>query len=38
VLEKHRPVLEKTAERLLEVETLTGEDLPELRDAAPTSH
>ncbi len=31
ILEKHRHALEQTAERLLEAETLTGEDLPELR-------
>ncbi|MBW8018027.1 MAG: cell division protein FtsH, partial [Planctomycetes bacterium] len=35
VLEKHRPALEKTAERLLEVETLRGEELPELALEAP---
>jgi ATP-dependent Zn protease len=31
ILEKHRPALEKTAQRLLEVETLTGEELPVLQ-------
>ncbi|MCP4036063.1 MAG: ATP-dependent zinc metalloprotease FtsH [bacterium] len=30
LLEKHRSALERTAERLLEVETLTGDDLPDL--------
>ena len=30
ILEKHRPALESTSERLLVSETLTGEDLPEL--------
>ena len=34
VLEKHRPALEKTAERLLEVETLTGDELPDLQTTA----
>jgi len=34
VLEKHRPALEETAERLLEVETLRGDELPDLQAAA----
>jgi cell division protease FtsH len=38
ILETHRSALEDCAQRLLEKETLSGDELPELNDGQPPSH